>query len=275
LRKTKKITLELLNEEEYRRVICYPTYKAEELIRRLRELKALRIEAIQFAGQKYVQNIPVLGKGCVGIVVIAYRENKKVALKIRRTDADRLTMQREAQMLKKANKTNVGPRLLGTTKNFLLMEYIEGTLFPEWIRTLTGKDARKRLRHILRLVLEQAWRLDKAGLDHGELSHAPKHIIIKHNDSPRLVDFETASISRRVSNVTSLCQYLFIGSLTAKLIQRKLGKINEDELVNALRTYKKNRNRRNFEEILRKCKVSKGTSCYIELCTRNRVKNNE
>ncbi|MCK4477375.1 serine/threonine protein kinase [Candidatus Bathyarchaeota archaeon] len=275
MRKTKKITLELLNEEEYRRVICYPTCKAEELMRRLKELKELRIEAIQFVGQKYVQNIPVLGKGCVGIVVIAYRENKKVALKIRRTDADRLTMQREAQMLRKANKTDVGPRLLGTTKNFLLMEYVEGTLLPEWIKTLDGKNTRERLCYILRLVLEQAWRLDKAGLDHGELSHAPKHIIIKQNDSPCLVDFETASISRRVSNVTSLCQYLFIGSLTAKLIQKEIVNISEDELVNALRTYKKNRNRRNFDEVLRKCKVLKGTSCHIEQCTRNIVKNNE
>jgi len=275
LRETKKITLGLLNEEEYRRVICYPTCKAEELIQRLIELKKLRIKAVQFAGKKYVRNIPVLGKGCTGIVVIAYRKNKKVALKIRRTDADRLTMQHEAQMLRKANKTNVGPRLLGTTKNFLLMEYIEGTLLPEWIKTLDGKNTRKRLRHILRLVLEQAWRLDKAGLDHGELSHAPKHIIIKQNDSPCLVDFETASISRRVSNVTSLCQYLFIGSLTAKLIQRKLDRINKDELVNALRTYKKNRNRRNFEGILRACRVLKGTSCSIQQYIGNKVKNNE
>lgn len=254
-----KTTWESLREEKYRRIICYPTYKTDELENRLEELKKLGIDTIQFMGKKLAHNIPVLGKGCIGIVVTAYRKNKKVALKIRRTDADRITMQHEAQMLRKANRMKVGPRILGTTKNFLLMELVEGKLFPEWIRTLTGKNAGKRLRYTLRLVLEQAWRLDKAGLDHGELSHAPKHIIIKPNDSPYLVDFETASISRRVSNVTSLCQYLFIGSLTAKLIQKKLDKISEDELVNALRTYKKNRNRRNFEEILRKCRILEST----------------
>ncbi len=92
-------------------------------------------------------------------------------------------MQHEAQMLDRANKISVGPRMLGITKNFLLMEYVEGILFPEWIKTLTGKDTRKKLCHVLHLVLEQAWRLDKTGLDHGELSHAPKHIIVTSDTS--------------------------------------------------------------------------------------------
>jgi len=252
---SQKTTLELLSKEKYKRVICYPTCETEELKNRVKELKKLKIVAIQFTGKKLVHNIPVLGKGCVGVVVTAYRKNKKVALKIRRTDADRLTMQHEAQMLRKANKIDVGPRLLGTTKNFLLMEHVEGLLLPEWIKALSEKNTRKRLRHILRLVLEQAWRLDKAGLDHGELSHAPKHIIIKPNDVPCLIDFETASVSRHVSNVTSLCQYLFIGSSTAKLIQKEMGEISKSDFVDTLRVYKKSRSKRNFEEILRKCRV--------------------
>jgi putative serine/threonine protein kinase len=253
LHNNKKITLESLNEEKYRSVICYPTYKKEELEHRLKELKQLNIKIIEFTGQKTVHNIPVLGKGCVGIVVAACRKNEKVALKIRRTDANRTTMQHEAQMLKKANKINVAPRFIRITKNFLLMEYIEGLLFPEWIRTLTGKGSRRRLRCVLNLVLEQAWRLDQVGLDHGELSNAPKHIIVKSGDVPCLVDFETASISRRASNVTSLCQYLFIGSSIAKLVQRQIGDIDEDNLVNALRIYKESKDRKDFEAVLSKC----------------------
>ena len=256
MQNNRKITLKLLNEEKYGRVVCYPTCNIEEFKHRLKELERLNVDAIEFTGQKSVHNIPVLGKGCVGIVVKAYRRDEKVALKIRRTDANRSTTQSEAQMLKKANKINVGPRLLGITNNFLLMEYAEGILLPEWIETLTGKDAGKRLRRVLRLVLEQAWRLDKAGLDHGELSHAPKHIIVKPDGVPCLVDFETASAFRQVSNVTSLCQYLFIGSPIAKLVREKLGTINEANLMDALRTYKKNRNRRNFEDVLAKCGVS-------------------
>ncbi len=245
-----KIALESLDKEKYRRVICYPTCEDEDFKHRLRQLKELGIEAIEFAGQKQVYGTPVLGKGCVGIVATAYRKGEKVALKIRRTDADRAAMKNEAQMLRRANKVDVGPRFLGASKDFLLMEYVEGALLPEWITTLKGKEAGKKLRYVLRLLLEQAWRLDEAGLDHGELSHAPKHIIIKPNNTPIIVDFETASTFRHVANVTSLTQYLFIGSPIAKTTQRHLGDVDRDNLLKALKAYKKDRSRKSFEAIL-------------------------
>jgi len=223
--------------------------------KRLQELEKLGIEVIEFTGQKQVYNTLVLGKGHVGIVVTAYRKGEKVALKIRRVDSDRLSMEHEARMLEKANRNGIGPRLLGITPNFLLMEYIEGALLPEWIKTLKGKDAKKRLHQVLRLILEQAWKLDKAGLDHGELNQAPKHIIIKLDDAPCLVDFETASDSRQTSNVTSICQYLFIGGSISNMVQRKLGKIDKGNLLNALRTYKEKRDRKSFEKILTRCGI--------------------
>ncbi len=256
----KRIALKSLSEEKYGLAICYPACRTEEFKQRLRELRKLNIRAVEFTGRKRVNHTPVLGKGCVGIVVKAYERNRKVALKIRRTDADRVSMQHEAQMLKKANSIDIGPRLLGVTENFLLMEYIEGVLLPDWTEALKGKDATQRLRRVLHSILKQTWRLDEAGLDHGELSRAPKHIIVKQDDSPCLVDFETASTSRHVSNVTSLCQYLFIGSPLAKPIQRKLGRINRDDLISALRAYKRTRSRENFSQILRKCGILKDNS---------------
>jgi putative serine/threonine protein kinase len=98
--------------------------------------------------------------------------------------------------------------------------------------------------------LEQCYRLDKAGLDHGELSNAPKHILVDARDHPFLVDFETASINRRVSNVTSVCQFLFLGSQIAPKVRTRLGKIDEKELVKALRSYKREQTRENFEKTL-------------------------
>ena len=261
MQNNKKIPLQSLREEKYKSIICYPKYEQEQFKNRLEELKKLNIDTIEFKGQKTIHNIPVLGKGCVGIVVTAYRKGEKVALKIRRTDADRQTMQHEAEMLQKANQTNIGPQLLGITKNFLSMEYIEGILLPQWIKTAVEKNQQGRLRHVLHLALEQAWKLDKAGLDHGELSHAPKHIIIRTNDTICIIDFETASVSRQVSNVTSICQYLFIGSSTAKLVQRKLGNINKNDLLGALRTYKEKKTKKNFENILLRCGL--GSSDHI------------
>jgi len=258
LKRNETIPLEGLREERYGRVLCYPRYDLKELKLRLRELRRLGVKAIEFAGGKRVFDTPVLGKGCVGIVVSAQKEDKvKAALKIRRVDADRAGMQREAEMLRRANIIGVGPRLLGVTENFLLMEFVEGTLLPQWVEMLRGKGTRARIRRVLRGVLEQCWRLDEAGLDHGELSRAPKHLIIDANDNPHIVDFETASTTRRVSNVTSICQYLFLGSQAAKTIKRKLGEISKEELINTLRNYKQERTREKFEEVLSVCGLHK------------------
>jgi len=255
LQRSQTIPLERLHEERYGQVMCYPKYDLKELKRRLRELKKLGVKAVEFAGEKRAFNTPVLGKGCVGIVVVAHTDRGTVALKARRVDADRSGMQREAEMLRRANTIGVGPKLLNATENFLLMEFIEGTLLPQWLKTLRGRGTRSKVRRVLRGVLEQCWGLDEEGLDHGELSRAPKHVIVDANDSPRIVDFETASTNRRVSNVTSVCQYLFLGSKAAKTIKRKLGEIHREELINALRTYKQERTRENFEKILSVCKL--------------------
>lgn len=245
-----KNTLVSLDAEKYGDVICYPIFDIDEFNHRVEELEELNIESIDFVGRKRVRNVPVLGKGCVGIVVVAQREGKKVALKIRRRDADRSSMQHEAQMLAKANKLDVGPRFLEITDNFLLMEYVEGPLLPVWAESLEEDEVVKRLRRVLLRVMEQAWVLDQIGLDHGELSHAPKHIVVKRDDAPVILDFESASISRRVSNVSSLSQFLFLGSSLAELVQRRLGFTNKDRLVPALRAYKRKGDRSSFDEVL-------------------------
>jgi putative serine/threonine protein kinase len=246
-----------LHEDRYRQVLCYPKYDSKEMRKRLKELKKLGVKAVEFTGDKMAFDVPVLGKGHVGIVVAVYTSFGKGALKLRRVDADRSGMQHEAEMLRRANATHVGPRLLDVTDNFLLMEFIEGTLLPQWVEALRGKGARSRIRRVLRAVLEQCFRLDEAGLDHGELSRAPKHIIVDADDGPHLVDFETASINRRVSNVTSICQYLFIGSQTAKTMKRKLCEVNEKELITALRNYKHERTRENIKKILDTCRLDR------------------
>jgi putative serine/threonine protein kinase len=153
-------------------------------------------------------------------------------------------------MLRKANSVHVGPRLLGVSKNFLLMQFIDGDLLPEWLDKRRGKAL---MRKVLREVLEQCWRLDVAGLDHGELSRAPKHIIIDKSDVPFIVDFETASLNRRPSNVTSICQFLLIGGLVAKKVVEKLGVKDKKAIVEALRRYKNDRARENFENVLEVC----------------------
>jgi putative serine/threonine protein kinase len=250
------VPLERLHEEKYGRILCYPRFDLKELRRRVEELEELEVKALEFTGDKTLSNLPVLGKGHVGIVIAASMDGRKVALKIRRVDADRTGMRREADMLRKANAVDVGPNLIAVTENFLLMEFIEGTLLPRWVEALKER-AKPRMRRVLRDVLEQCWRLDKVGLDHGELSRAPKHIIVDAKDKPCIVDFETASTRRRVSNATSICHYLFIGSQTAKTIEKRLSKIDKEELIKALRKYKQKPTQEKFEKVLGACDLDK------------------
>jgi putative serine/threonine protein kinase len=90
-------------------------------------------------------------------------------------------------------------------------------------------------------------------LDHGELSRAPKHLIISRQDRPFIVDFESASLNRRPANVTSVCQFLFIGSETAKQVIKKLGVKDKKAIAKALRRYKNEKSFKNFCNVLHVC----------------------
>ena len=244
------VPTEKLAETKQGQALCYPRCEQTELERRIKELKSLGVTAVEFTGNRSVFDVPVLGKGCVGIVVIAQTGLQRAALKIRRIDADRKEMSHEGEMLQKANSIKVGPKLLGISENFLLMELIEGTHFPEWAQTLNPKEAKPRIRFVVKKVLEQCFQLDQLGLDHGELSNASKHIIVDAKDVPHLIDFETSSINRKVSNVTSVCQYLLLGSQTANEIKNKIGELDKKQMIKALRAYKQKRTKENFDKIL-------------------------
>lgn len=250
MKKKTEVSIENLEKENYATLICYPKPTKTEFKKRLKELRKLGIKALELGGEKEVFGIPVLGKGCIGIVTIAKVNHERVALKIRRVDANRVGMLREAEMLKKANSIGVGPKLLAVSKNFLLMQFIDGKLLPEWLHTCKGKALIKR---VLRDVLEQCWLLDRASLDHGELSHAPKHIIIDEKNRPFIVDFETASLNRRPSNVTSICQFLFISGAVAEKVSEKIGKRDRDAIIEALRRYKMDAACEKFEKVLKAC----------------------
>ena len=253
MKKPTIVQLNQLTQEPYPSVLCFPNPSEAELQSRIQELRSLDVTALEFSGTASLFGVavPVLGKGFVGIVVIAHVNRKRVAVKIRRTDADRADLLHEAHMLSKANSVNVAPKLMAASKNFLLMQLIDGDLFPNWLKT--NKES-ARVKQILGEVLEQCFRLDKAGLDHGELSKAPKHLLVDKTEKPFIVDFETASEERRVANVTAVCQYLFAGNSSAsKILAEIFGERNRLELIDALKAYKKNRIRSNFEGLLKVC----------------------
>jgi putative serine/threonine protein kinase len=247
------VPLDELSSDPYASVLCFPRFSETEAKARTEELRSQGVTSLVFSGKANVFGVPVpvLGKGYVGIVVIAYLKGERVAVKIRRTDADRVDLFHEAKMLTKASSVDVAPKFMAVSKNFLLMKLIEGDTLPDWLKTPSDKA---KLKNILEKILERCYKLDEIGLDHGELSKAPKHVLIDKDENPWLVDFETASDKRKPANVTAICSFLFTGEGdVAKRIAEVLGKRDRGEIIRALKTYKNNRTRDNLENVLKTC----------------------
>ena len=92
---------------------------------------------------------------------------------------------------------------------------------------MKGKGSASKLKSVIKKTLEDCYNLDKIGLDHGELSSISKHVIVGKSKTT-IIDFESSSTKRRVSNVTSATQGIFIGSGISKSI-KKIYKIPSKE----------------------------------------------
>ncbi|TMI58723.1 serine/threonine protein kinase [Candidatus Bathyarchaeota archaeon] len=242
--------LSSLANPPFNRLVAYPSGDPDEVESRIHQLHQLEITALDFQGPLRTDRLSVLGKGVVGIVVIGVRGNRRVAVKIRRVDARRPSLIHEAELLMAANSLKVGPECLGGTADVLAMEFIEGLSLPLWLESLTARGRRARVRSVVKPLLEECFRMDAYGLDHGELSRAHKNVIVS-DDGARILDFESASLVRRPSNFTSLTQYLFLGGSIAKKIAKVLGPVDRDELLKCLRDYKAGGWKDAFEEATR------------------------
>src|SRR5438445_12447414 len=160
------VPLDKLTKEPYSSILGYPKATRGELSKRVIELKKLGISGVSFTGSTILNNLAVLGKGYVGVVVLSNQGKKAVALKIRRIDSSRSEMGSEAKLLRLANEVDVGPKLLDSSKNFMIMEYLEGKKIIDWIRELKGRGSARQLRATIRKVLEDCYSLDKIRLDH-------------------------------------------------------------------------------------------------------------
>lgn len=192
----------------------------------------------------------------MSLVVVAKWEQGEAALKIRRVDANRPNLNREAALLTSANKLGVGPKLYRHSDNFILMELIKGVSIPQWIKALKGRDTASNLRNVCKELLDKCWRLDQAGLDHGELSNLSKHVLVA--DRVEIIDFESASTERSARNLTSAAQYLFIGGPVANKVRRILNLKNRDDIIEAIRSYKKQKaSQTAYQALLERLKIVK------------------
>ncbi len=244
-----EIPVKKLPETQFSRFLTYPILDEALAKDRVKELSATGVAALRFTGRTLIDGVPILGKGCVGIVAHAVLNGKEVALKMRRHDADRPSMRDEARLLRLANSVNVGPQLIAATRNFLVMELFGGIQLFRWIESSKAKN-KVSIKNVLRQLLVSCFKLDAIGLDHGELSHAPKNVLVTQAGKACIVDFESASAVRRPANVTCLLQYFMFGRI-AEQVGRKGIFPGRSVILKALVDYKREPSVENFHVILR------------------------
>src|SRR5438132_1060130 len=197
------VLIEDLAKNPYRELLAYPKPTDESVESRIRQLKSLGIEGLEFEGPLRIGKLSVLGKGVVGLVVAGVANGGRIAVKIRRVDSRRRSMLHEAEMMRAANKAGIGPECLGSSEDVLEMQFLDGQRLPIWISSLKGRGRKARVKATIKTLLRQCVRLDAYGLDHGELSRAHKNVLVSEGDRPWILDYESASLMRRVNNFTN------------------------------------------------------------------------
>ncbi len=192
---------------------------------------------------KKVSNIEYYTKGkrgllYKGILSTGKNKGKEVLIKIQNpeTKAENV-IEHEARYLDLVNKKGIGPKLIEASKNYLIMEFIKGDFINDYI--LKNKKDKKIIKSIVKDVFEQMYKLDKLGITKQEMHHPFKHIIIKEDLTPVLVDFERCSKGEKPKNVTQFMQFVIGLNLARK-----------DKLIKLAEIYKKNPTQQNFQKIL-------------------------
>ena len=255
LTQLEQISLEEFGLVPYLNILTYPGPDLRSAKSRIKQLQKLGVEGVIFEGKTKVGRLGLVGLGTVGLVVKSVTKDGIFALKIRRRDANRESMDNEVRLTKMANSVGVGPRLLNHTRDFIIMQHIRGEGIDEWLSELLGRGSAARARELVHRLLNQCRKLDLINLDHGQLSNLRKHVVI-FDDSPYIIDFESASTNRAPRNVTTAAQYMFIGGKVSTRLKRILGLRKSDAILDTLRQYKRDMNDANYARVLASMKIN-------------------
>jgi len=240
--------LDIDNRESLKLLLTYPLFDENTYDSRMKELLTLDINSVFSFGKVQLHRICILGKGSVGLVTLVKSRKKYFVLKIRRTDANRPNMYDEVVYQSAANSMGIGPFLVNFSENFILMEFVRGFNIVDWYGS--NKTANDRILKCAATILNQCFVLDCLKLDHGQLNRLDRHIKVSEEGKPTILDFESSSTGRRASNVTSVCQSIF---LHGPIFSRLKGSIEKDRelIMKCIRDYKRDMNYEKFEKILR------------------------
>jgi putative serine/threonine protein kinase len=114
-----------------------------------------------------------------------------------------------------------------------------------------------KVKAVIKDILNQCYKMDIIHLDHGELSNASKHVIIRNSDwKSIIIDFESASRNRRPNNLTSIFQFIFKKKELLDMMQLSTELITSDDSNEILKNYKNNPSKTTLNQILQTYKLN-------------------
>jgi predicted Ser/Thr protein kinase len=81
---------------------------------------------------------------------------------------------------------------------------------------------------------------------------------------PVIIDFESASTARRVSNVTTVVQSLFLNTQASLVVERIMGLPDRETLLSALRLYRREMSDFNYMALLGAALLEKDFTASVQ-----------
>lgn len=190
--------------------------------------------------KKKIKNIKKLAFGKRGIVYQGVLNKNKIAIKTKKRNVKTETINKEANLLIKLNKNDIGPKLYFAGNNYFACEFAEGKTIEEYFKSCSKTGAKK----VILNVLNQCRTLDNLKISKEEMTNPYKHVIV--GKKVYLIDFERVHYDMTPGNVTQFCQYIMKNDW---ILSKKGIHLDKQEIINSAREYKNNPTESNYNKI--------------------------
>ncbi len=188
--------------------ICYPSAWHPQCAQRIKVLRDMGIEAIlSYGPHRLSKKLSIIGKGHAAVVLLAKHASLGlVAIKIRRFDSKRSSLELEGKILEIARDTGFVPKVYAYTHDFIIREFIDGITIRDYIPQASHEE----LKLLVISMIKGFAKLDSLGIDVEEVSKPLTQVIVEclNPSRPKLIDLESARMSKRSTSLTRFLGFL-------------------------------------------------------------------
>ena len=185
-------------------------------------------------------------KGKRGYIYTTHYKNKKVAIKKKNPESKAVArIANEAMWLRELNNYSIGPKLLESTNDYIIYEFVEGKFIVDFFRQADKKATLK----VIKDLFKQMRQLDKLRVNKEEMHHPVKHVVISESGRATLLDFERCKRTEKPKNVTQLCQFITSNNILPLLKNNGL-LVDKNRVIKLAKKYKDKSSDKNFKAIL-------------------------